>query len=60
VDDAPAFERSLRQKSAATYGRGYRAHSEEQNIAATPTTQELGSHSLHLRRLFRKEACGLL
>src|SRR5580704_18617701 len=59
VKDAQAFERALRQKRDTSCGRGCRAHSEEQNLAAGPTTQELGSHFHHLWRPFLEEACWL-
>src|SRR5215469_226210 len=60
MHDSQAFERSLRQERTTGCDCGYRAGSEKKNIAASPTTQKLGSHFRHPRRPFPEEACGPL
>src|SRR5438445_13373475 len=60
MDDAQAFECSLRQESANAYQRRYRPCSEEQNIAASPMTQHLWSHLDDLRGPFSDRAFRLL
>src|SRR5215467_4358184 len=59
LTDAEAFECRLRQEKTTACNRSYRSHSEEQEIAASPTTQKLGVHFHHLWRPFLEEACGL-
>src|SRR5215470_286016 len=59
MDDSQALERSLRQQRTTGCDRGYRARSEKQNIATSPTTQKRGSHFNLLWRPFLEEACGL-
>src|SRR5262249_34986174 len=59
MDDSQAFERSLRQQRTTGCDRGYRARSEKQNIAASPTTQKLGSYFNLFWRPLLEEDCGL-
>jgi hypothetical protein len=59
MDDSQAFECSLRQQPTTACDCGYRARSEKQKIAASPTTQKLGSYFNLLWRSFLEEGCRL-